>query len=130
MAPTPARSARTQARRSLSAARRRGAKDFELCQEAQRQLAASLVDLRGQFHEAVANYSVRIQGLLTQAADVLVEPIDGTTPAEQQARLRTMTALRAEIDCLRLKPSKGRRKDLKAVEKLAEQLGHTIADWS
>src|SRR5579871_1579786 len=87
--------------------------------ELQRALAERLVGTRADFHEAVSCYSVRIQGVLAHVADVLNE--EGPPLSDDEARDRERTLQRAmdHLESLELKPAKGRRRDLKAVENLA-----------
>src|SRR5947209_2793645 len=76
-------------------------------------LAEQLADLRAQFQEAVASYSVRVQGQLAEAGDVLVAVDPGKlSKAERQARERALRAALDRLGNLSLKPGKGRRRDL------------------
>jgi hypothetical protein len=100
------------------------------CQELQAQLAELLVGLRGQFQEAVASYSVRVQGMLADVGDTLAAD-DPTRlgPAELSARAEALRRALREVEHLNLKPSKGRRRDLKAVQRVAEHASEVVADW-
>ncbi|HZQ99474.1 MAG TPA: hypothetical protein VFC93_11745 [Chloroflexota bacterium] len=93
-------------------------------------LAEQLVDLRAQFQEAVASYSVKVQGELAEAGDILTA--DDPTPLsrrERQARAQALRAALARVGSLSLKPGKGRRRDLKAIQELARDLARELAEW-
>ncbi len=95
----------------------------------QRQFADQLTLLRAEFQEAVATYSVRVQSMLSQLGDVLVEDTGKLSAAERTARIRLLRRALDQLDHLDLKPSKGRRRDLKAVEEFAAEIGEEIAAW-
>ncbi len=98
--------------------------------ESRARLAEQLGDLRAQFQEAVASYSVRVQGQLADVGDLLAaDDPAGLSKSELAART---TALRGALDRvmgLKLKPAKGRRRDLKAIQELGEELASQLADW-
>ena len=96
----------------------------------QQEIAERLVMLRAEFREAVANYSVNVQGLLAQLADALREEDSAELPsAERKVRVRALRQAIDELNALDLKPDKGRRRDLKRVEGFAVGLSDTIAEW-
>jgi len=103
--------------------------DRESCHKLQQQLAEQLVILRAEFQEAVACYSVRIQGVLALVGDLLVEDGEKLSPAERKGRTRALRRVLDDLDELDLKPAKGRRRDLKAVEIFATDLSEEIAEW-
>jgi hypothetical protein len=100
------------------------------CRELQAQLAERLVGLRGQFQEAVASYSVRVQGILADVGDTLAAD-DPARLGSRELSARTEALRRAlrEVEQLSLKPSKGRRRDLKAVQRVAEHASEVVAEW-
>jgi len=94
-------------------------------------LAEQLVDLRAQFQEAVASYSVKVQGKLAEAGDVLAaaEESGAISKGERQARARALRAALDRVGNLSLKPGKGRRRDLKTIQDLANELTRHLAEW-
>jgi hypothetical protein len=100
------------------------------CRALQRRLADDLAALRTQFQEAVANYSVRVQGMLAEAGDTLA----GDEPArlgkaELEARVHALREVLHDVEHVHLKPTKGRRKDLRAVQRLADRVCEVVSDW-
>ena len=107
-----------------------GTRSADDCRELQAQLAERLVGLRGQFQEAVASYSVRIQGMLADVGDTLAADDPGRLgSAELSARAEALRRALRLVEHLDLKPSKGRRRDLKAVQRVAEHASEVIAEW-
>lgn len=94
-----------------------------------RSLAERLIGTRAEFQEALTCYSVRVHGTLAQICDVLLEPEGSLGDAEARAREQTLRRALEHLENLELKPSKGRRRDLKAVEVLAKDLATETADW-
>lgn len=92
-------------------------------------LAERLAALRAEFREIIANYAVNVQGAITQLGDELAEPPGRLSSAERKSRTRALRQAVAQLDDLDLKPSKGRRRDLKKVEKYVARLSRTVADW-
>jgi hypothetical protein len=70
-----------------------------------------------------------VQSLLTQLGDMLAEDAGHLRPLDRRARARVLQRALAGLDRLDLKPAKGRRRDLKAVELFAEDLSDAVADW-
>jgi hypothetical protein len=97
--------------------------------EHQKRIADQMVVLRLEFQEAVACYSVRVQSLLTQLGDMLAEDAGHLSPLDRRSRERVLQRALAGLDRLDLKPAKGRRRDLKAVELFAEDVSDAVADW-
>jgi hypothetical protein len=100
------------------------------CRALQRRLSDDLAVLRTQFQEAVANYSVRVQGMLAEAGDTLA----GDDPArlgkaELEARVHALREVLHDVEHVHLKPTKGRRKDLRAVQRVADRVGEVVSDW-
>lgn len=103
--------------------------EADACLKLQNQLAEQLVSLRVGFQEAVACYSVRIQSTLALVGDLLVEDGGKLSAAERKARTRVLRRVLDDLSDLDLKPAKGRRRDLKAVEIFAAELSEEIAEW-
>ena len=99
------------------------------CAELQKQIAERLVILRSEFQECVANYSIRIQGLISQIGDILAEEPTKLTGPDRKARIKALHQTLNKLDKLDLKPSKGRRRDLKAIEKFSDEISSEIATW-
>lgn len=89
----------------------------------QRELAAALQALRVLVKEVGGNY---LAGLQADIARVDRMQADLEPCARRAAELQRMILWINELD---LKPHKGRRRDLKALDKLIEQLTETVEDW-
>src|SRR5207248_3619282 len=88
-----------------------------------RELADQLAHLRSEFQEAVACYSLRVQGILAEIGDALAADDPGKLSSrELKARRRLLREAIDRAGAMKLKPAKGRRRDLKAVEALAKEL--------
>ncbi len=100
------------------------------CRALQRRLADDLATLRTQFQEAVANYSVRVQGMLAEAGDGLVaDDPSRLGKADLEVRMNTLREMLRDIGHVQLKPAKGRRKDLRLVQEIAERSCEVVSDW-
>jgi hypothetical protein len=102
----------------------------EECRDLQRRLTDELASLRTQFQEAVANYSVRVQGMLAEAGDALVaDDPSRLGKADLEVRMNTLRELLRDVGHVQLKPARGRRKDLRAVQAIAERSSEVVGDW-
>jgi hypothetical protein len=99
------------------------------CAALQAHIAEHLVVLRAEFQETVASYSVRVQGMLSQAGDLLLDDTGKLSATDRKHRERGLRRIVEALEALDLKPAKGRRRDLKAVERFATQLGDEVAEW-
>jgi hypothetical protein len=92
-------------------------------------LAEELEFVRKSFRESIHAYSTRVETQLTQIRDtVLQEAKSEEVPPPARIRdLRDMITLCRTLD---LKPEKGRRKDLKKIDSLVEELDLMIQKWS
>jgi hypothetical protein len=91
-------------------------------------LAEELDFVRKSFRESIQVYSARIETQLAQIRDAVLEQVKNPNlPPAQIRDLRDMITLCRTLD---LKPDKGRRKDLKKVETLVEELHLMIRNWS
>lgn len=88
-------------------------------------VAEELQALETAFHESLANYRQRVTeeiGLLRGA----VEKIDSEPTPDQIRDLRDMLTLLRNFE---IKSAKGRRKELKKVDLLVEDLSHLTRNW-
>jgi|GEM_PF-2936002 len=92
-------------------------------------LVEHLTMLRAEFRETVANYSIHVQGLLTQLEDGLADQPSELTDRERDRRARALRQALKDAEGLNLKPVKGRRRDLKKVETFANHLNDLIDEW-
>jgi hypothetical protein len=99
------------------------------CVALQSHIAERLGVLRTEFQGVVASYSVKVQGMLSQAGDHLVDDAEKLTPSDRRRREKALRRILARLDALDLKPSKGRRRDLKAIELFANQAADEVAAW-
>jgi hypothetical protein len=90
-------------------------------------LAEELEFVRKSFRESIQTYSTRVEAQLTQIRDtVLAQTKIPQLPPAQIRDLRDMITLCRTLD---LKPEKGRRKDLKKIDSLLEELHLMIQGW-
>lgn len=97
-------------------------------------VSAALGHLRGAFRESAESYAARIEGDLSSivravrlaAGPEAARTRKGELPERVRHDLRDMQALLAD---LRLKPAKGRRKDLHRVEELVADLLARTSEW-
>jgi hypothetical protein len=95
----------------------------------QTHIAERLVTLRSQFQEAIGTYSVRVQGMLSQCGDLLSEDVTRLSGPDRKRRDRALRRILVALDALDLKPAKGRRRDLKAIETFTTKLSGEVAEW-
>jgi hypothetical protein len=91
-------------------------------------LAEELDFVRKSFRESIQVYSARIETQLAQLRDIVLEQVKN--PNVQPAQIRDLRDMITLCRTLDLKPDKGRRKDLKKVETLVEELHLMIRNWS
>jgi len=90
-------------------------------------LAEELGFVRKSFREMIDVYSTRVETQLTKIRDAVLEQSNNPKLAPAQIRdLRDMITLCRTLD---LRPEKGRRKDLKKIDTLVEELQLMIQNW-
>ena len=89
-------------------------------------LAEELAFVRKSFRESIEVYSARVETQLTQIRDTVLEQAKKETTPAQIRDLRDMITLCRTLD---LKPEKGRRKDLKKIDTLVEELEIMVQSW-
>jgi hypothetical protein len=90
-------------------------------------LAEELDFLRKSFRESINVYSTRVETQLAQIRDAVLEQTKNPKlPPALVRDLRDMITLCRTLD---LKPEKGRRKDLKKIDALVEELQLMIQNW-
>ena len=90
-------------------------------------LAEELAFVRKSFRESIEVYSTRVETQLTQIRDAVLEQTKNPNlPPAQIRDLRDMITLCRTLD---LKPEKGRRKDLKKIDTLVEELQLMVQNW-
>lgn len=90
-------------------------------------LAEELEFVRKSFRESIQAYSTRVETQLTLIRDTVLEQTKNQNlPPAQIRDLRDMITLCRTLD---LKPEKGRRKDLKKIDTLMEELQLMIQNW-
>jgi hypothetical protein len=117
---------------TASARRKKGAlppAEIEAYDSLRRELSERLVALRAEFREAIVNYSIQVQGVMTRVGESLADATDELSPTELKARLRSLREALEALDDLNLKPTKGRRRDLKSIEEYVVHLSHSIGEW-
>ena len=90
-------------------------------------LLADLERFRIACCEIVASYLIKVESDIAAIADLVAsEPAKKTASASRVADMRDMLML---LRALELKPAKGRRRDLKKVENILEELAHIAERW-
>ena len=90
-------------------------------------LAEELDFVRKSFRESIDVYSTRVETQLTLIRDaVLQQAKSSKLPPANMRDLRDMITLCRTLD---LKPEKGRRKDLKKIDTLVEELQLMVQNW-
>ncbi len=112
-------------------ARSRGSKGVRSPEEERlrRELVAELDRVRADLRESVAVFRMRLEGQITQVQDALASPDLMEEVADAEARAETLQAMLEAVRNLRVKPEKGRRRDLKRFERLIEGLCNRVASW-
>ncbi len=95
-------------------------------ESARRLLVQRLAGVRADFEESAAQYTLRVLGRLAEITDTITDTASETHPQQRLTMLRD--ALRC-LDALDIKASRGRRKDLRAIERALDELDTTLADW-
>jgi hypothetical protein len=90
-------------------------------------LAEELEFVRKAHRESIQVYSRRVEAQLTALRDTVLEQTKNSNPPPAQLRdLRDMITLCRTLD---LKPEKGRRKDLKKIDTLLDELQGMVQNW-
>ena len=90
-------------------------------------LAEELDFVRKSFRESIEAYATRVDKQLAHIRDAVLEQTkNATVPAAKIRDLRDMITLCRTLD---LKPEKGRRKDLKKIDTLLEELHLMVQNW-
>ena len=96
-------------------------------QTAQRDLIAALSVLRQLTKEVGGNYLANLQADVTSVeGDVREAASGGLLDRKKLSQFRTMLKLMNELD---VKPQKGRRRDLKQIERTVFKLVNMASDW-
>ena len=94
-----------------------------------RELVAELDRVRAELRESIAMFRMRLEGQITQIQDALSSPDLAEELPDAQARAEALLAMREAIRSLRVKPEKGRRRDLRRFERLIQALCDQVASW-
>jgi hypothetical protein len=90
-------------------------------------VAEDLAFLRKSFRDLIAAYSGQIEGEITEVAELVKSDAQSRKlPASRAHELRDMLSLLRNLD---IKPAKGRRRDLKKVETVLEELHRIVERW-
>ncbi len=90
-------------------------------------LAEELEFVRKAYRESMQVYSRRVEAQLTALRDTVLKQTANPNPSAAQLRdIRDMITLCRTLD---LKPEKGRRKDLKKIDTLLDELQLLLQNW-
>lgn len=92
-------------------------------------LANDIAMLRSTLKESVQAYALRVDGMITEAVNLLAEDPLALGPTDLQHRHASMLKARKLFARLKVKAHKGRRKDLRAIEDVAGRLRDLVAEW-
>ncbi|GAB4568306.1 MAG: hypothetical protein Kow0047_21100 [Anaerolineae bacterium] len=91
-----------------------------------RELVAELERVRSDLRDTIAMYRMRLEGYLTQVE----EAVSATDLASDDAGGREEIAgMLEQLRQLKVKPDKGRRRDLKRMEILIKMLRNQVRSW-
>jgi hypothetical protein len=90
-------------------------------------LAEELEFVRKSYRESIQAYSRRVEIQLTEIREIVLEQTK--KPNLQPARIRDLRDMITLCRTLDLKPEKGRRKDLKKIDTLLEELHLMVQNW-
>jgi hypothetical protein len=79
--------------------------------------------LRSLFREVVENYTTKVEGDIAQLHEVIGEQGD------EGDREETVRAMLTSIRQLKVKPEKGRRRDLKRIHDLVQEMRRLTEAW-
>lgn len=119
-APKPPVKRKPAARPKAPAAEKPSRKESRRTRHAGR-LQAALLSLRGTLKEVQEHYSVRTNGLLVQMLQI-VDPSEGGKDRPALPSRKTIDQMLEMIAALKVKPKKGRGKDLLRLQDLMEAL--------
>lgn len=92
-----------------------------------KRLRSELDFLRKTFHETARSYEGRLEAAIAELnAAVTHELKSRTVPPKRKQDARAMIAL---VRVLKVRPEKGRRRDLRKIETLLEELQRFSDDW-
>jgi hypothetical protein len=90
-------------------------------------VAEELAFLRKCFHDLIAAYTGQVEGGITALIELVQSDAQARKwPPGRAHELRDMLSLLRNLD---IKPAKGRRRDLKKVETLLEELRRIVERW-
>jgi hypothetical protein len=90
-------------------------------------LAEELVSLRRFFGEVLQNYAARVEGELEQVHETVLAAAQDRR--KSGARLRDVRDMITLLRTLELRPEKGRRRDLKRIEGILDDLRGFVDGW-
>jgi hypothetical protein len=90
-------------------------------------LAEEIGFVRKSFRESIEVYSSRVENQLTKIKDAVLE--QAKNPKLPPAHIRDLRDMITLCRTLDLKPEKGRRKDLKKIDTLVEELESMVQNW-
>lgn len=97
--------------------------------EAVRNLDVEIHHLRSLFRDTISNYGMLVEGEIAQLADPILESLEQSHPGMTSEQLEIIQEMTTMIRQLRIRPEKGRRKDLKKMEDLVTQLTTLAEKW-
>jgi len=92
------------------------------------ELSARLDVVRAELREAVEVFRLRLEGQIAQVQDALAVPDPGSGELGS-SHAEAIASMLDQVRRLRVKPEKGRRRDLKRLEVLIEALRDQVTSW-
>jgi len=97
-------------------------------ESARRLLVQRLAGVRADFEESAAQYTLRVLGRLAEITDTINDTASDAHPHPHQRSAMLRDAFRC-LDGLDIRASRGRRKDLRAIERALDAIDATLAAW-
>ncbi|MSS73439.1 MAG: hypothetical protein EXS64_18410 [Candidatus Latescibacteria bacterium] len=91
--------------------------------DARKSMDIELNRLRSLFREIVENYATKVEGEIAQLQEVMQEH------GEERGREEAIQAMLTSIRQLKVKPEKGRLKDLKRIHDLVQEMRRLTEAW-
>jgi hypothetical protein len=112
---------------SATVPQRPGAMAKSLEASPMKSVAEELVFVRKAFRECIDVYTSRIEGQIAQIREKVLEQTKN--PKQSAAHIRDLRDMITLCRTLDIKPDKGRRKDLKKIDSLVDELLILVQNW-
>ena len=94
-----------------------------------RLLAIELDELRAELREAIEALRLRLEGQIAQIQETLAMPEPSADAVDRDARLVELSLAVTTLRDLKVKPEKGRCRDLKQIEQALDAIRDQMSGW-